>query len=59
VNPFKFELKQTVKIKELDHTGTIRQCLICYLGIQYEVRYFDKGDAKHAWFYEDEVEEMK
>ena len=56
---FKFKLGQKVRIKELEHTGTIRQCLIIAQGIQYEVRYFDRGDAKTVWFYEDEIDEYK
>jgi hypothetical protein len=56
MNPFKFKLMDTVRIKELDVTGTIRQCLIVYSGIQYEVRYFNQGKAEAVWFYEDELE---
>jgi len=54
-NPFKFKLLDRVKIKELDVIGTVRQCLIVYTGIQYEVRYFHSGKAETVWFYEDEL----
>lgn len=57
-NNFKFKIMDIVTIKELKITGTIRQCLIVYTGIQYEVRYFDKGDAKTVWFYEDELTQL-
>ena len=54
---FRYALKDRVRIKELEMMiGTVRQCLLVYTGIQYEVRYFDKGDAKTVWFYEDELE---
>ena len=57
---FKFELKEKVKIKELENmVGTIRQCLLVYTGIQYEVRYFFMGKAETVWFYEDELDKCK
>ena len=56
--PFKFKLMDKVLIKELGASGTIRQCLIVYSGIQYEVRYFHSGKAETVWFYEDELEKI-
>lgn len=55
MNGFKYKLKQTVVINELKMTGTVRQLLECYSGVQYEVRYFHNGEAKTVWFYEDEL----
>lgn len=54
---FGFEIGDRVRIKEMpDITGTVRQLLKCYTGLQAEVRYFDKGDAKSVWFYLNEIE---
>ena len=51
----KFQINEKVKINELERTGRIISIWITKSGIQYEVRYFDKCEARNVYFYEDEI----
>ena len=51
----KFQINEKVKINELERIGRINSVWITKTGIQYEVRYFDKCEAKNVYFYEDEI----
>ena len=49
-----FVLKQKVKMIDINLTGRV----VAYYyktEIQYHVRYFDKGDVRTVYFYEDEL----
>lgn len=55
----KFNLKDKVKIIDLDWKGIIIAIFIGDLGVQYKVRYFYNGEAKEVYFFEDELEKVE
>lgn len=54
----KYYLEQVVIIIELKCKGRIKSIWITETGTQYQVRYFDKAEAKMVYFYEDEIGEL-
>ena len=52
---FDFEIGQKVTIVELERTGLVISIWINKAGVQYEVRYFDKAEAKTVYFYPSEL----
>jgi len=52
----RFNLKEKVRIVELNRTGIIKSIFISESGTQYQVRYFDNAEAKTIYFYEEELE---
>ena len=55
----KYWLEQIVTITELKCKGRIKSIWITETGIQYQVRYFDKAEARIVYFYEDEIKELE
>jgi len=55
----KFQLKDKVKIIDLDWKGIIISILINDLGVKYNVRYFYNGDAKEIYFFEEELQKVE
>jgi hypothetical protein len=55
----KFNLKDKVKIIDLDWKGIIVAIFIADLGVQYKVRYFYTGDAKEVYCFEEELEKVE
>lgn len=53
---FKFSLKDKVLIKEIQRPGNIELIQFSALGIEYRVCYWDNGDRKQVWVYEDDLE---
>lgn len=53
----RFNLKETVQIIELKRIGKILSIYVSESGVQYQIRYFEGGDAKTCYFYEDEISE--
>ncbi len=54
----RFELKQKVLIAPINVTGKV----VAYYystELEYKVRYFDNGDPREAYFYEDELQAVK
>jgi hypothetical protein len=52
----KFQLRQRVKIKELNREGVVNGIMIDDSGICFRVRYFDNGSLQTVWFYDFELE---
>lgn len=50
-----FNLQDKVEILELNRKGVIKAIYITTTGVQYEVRYFDEGQARTVYFYEEEI----
>jgi len=55
----KFNLDQNVRVVSLQWPGRVKDIWITMTGIQYNIRYIYNGEAKFAYFYEDELEEVK
>lgn len=55
----KFDINDKVKITPLNCKGIIQSIWITEKGIKYEVRYFDKAEAKNIYFYAEELERIK
>ena len=57
---FKFSIGQNVKLKKLGGDGRIMA--LQYEGVEtgneYKVRYFNNGEEKFIWFFEDELDSM-
>ena len=53
----KFDIDQPIHISELDCLGRIKRIIIDRRGTQYEVRYFDRAEARVVLFYEDEIKQ--
>jgi hypothetical protein len=53
---FKFQLGQTVTLKEINRPGLIDACALFDVGVQYRVAYWNNGDRKTEWVYEGEIE---
>lgn len=53
---FKFDIKDRVKIIELECSGTVLSIWLDRWGNTYEVRYFHNGKAEKEYFYESELE---
>ena len=51
-----FNIRDKVKIIELNVKGRVISIWITEQGIKYEVRYFDEEKAKTVYFYSDELE---
>lgn len=51
----KFDLKQLVKINEINKNGRIVAIYISETGNQFSVRYFIEGVAHTNYFYEEEL----
>ena len=45
-----------VRVKELDRRGVVIAVLLDRYGTRYDVRYFDKAEAREVYFFEDELE---
>lgn len=56
---FIFELDAKVKIIPLAVCGRIISIWITSKNIKYEVRYFDKAEAREVYFFPDELERVK
>ena len=54
-----FNLDAKVKIIPIECEGRIISIWITVHGIKYEVRYFDKAEAKSVYFYSDELKAIK
>jgi hypothetical protein len=54
----KFDLKQKVRITELERNGIVNGIFIGLNGIEYKVRYFDNCESKEVYFYEFELEKV-
>jgi hypothetical protein len=52
-------LKDRVRIPELETKGRVIALFISDVGTQYQVRYFDHGDVKTVYFFDDELELIK
>ena len=52
----KFDIHDRVRIAELERTGRVISLWIIPKGIEYQVRYFDNGEARTVYFFEDELE---
>jgi hypothetical protein len=59
MHEFEFQIKQKVRIKQLECEGKVVAIYICETGVRYEVRYFIKAEAKNVYFYADELERTK
>ena len=55
----KYNLKDPVTILELKRPGIIVGFFIGGLGVTYYVRYFNNGELKSEYFYEEELEKQK
>ena len=53
---FQYNIKDKVKIKELDWKGIVTELCVLESGIKYGVRFFYNGDVKSSYFYENELE---
>lgn len=51
----KYDLKNIVEITELKRPGVIKSIWLTDQGIEYQVRYFDSGEARTVYFFEDEL----
>ena len=51
----KFDLDDRVEILELKRSGIIKSIWITVHGVEYKVRYFDSGEAKIIYFFENEI----
>jgi uncharacterized protein YodC (DUF2158 family) len=51
----KFSIGDRVQITEVERPGKVLSVWLTKTGTQYEVRYFDKAEAKSIYFYEDEL----
>jgi len=51
----KFSIGDRVQIAEVERPGRVLGVWLTKTGMQYEVRYFDKAEAKSVYFYEDEL----
>jgi len=54
----KFNLNQQVYIIELERSGIIKSIWVTVHGVEYQVRYFDGGEARTIYFYETELKEL-
>jgi hypothetical protein len=54
---FRFGIKEQVIIKEVMKKARVELIQVDYVGVQYRVCYWDGGERKTAWVYEDELEE--
>jgi hypothetical protein len=54
----KFNLDQQVYIIELERSGIIKSIWVTVHGTEYQVRYFDDGEARTIYFYETELKEL-
>lgn len=54
----KYDIKDKVKILELERSGYITAIYIGRGYYQYYVRYFDKCEAKDVYFYEQELQKI-
>lgn len=52
----KFNLKERVRIPELNREGVVTALMIYDAGLSVRVRYFDHGKAESTWFYPDELQ---
>jgi len=50
-----FDLRDRVRITELEREGTVVSIWITECGVQYQVRYFDNAEARTVYFFEDEL----
>lgn len=53
---FKFKIKDAVKMLILGGVGRVVSIRILADYPEYEVRYFNNGESKCVWFFEDELE---
>lgn len=53
----KFELGEKVAVKEINKTGKV-MAFFYATQIEYKVRYFDGGDPRELFFYEDEISKV-
>ena len=51
----KHDIGDKVEIIPLECQGIVKSISITRRNIQYEVRYFDKAEAKSVYFYEEEL----
>lgn len=54
---FRFSIKEWVVIKEILKKARVELIQIDYLGVTYRLVYWDGGERKQVWVYEDEIEE--
>lgn len=54
----KYALKQKVFIKDINIIGRV-MAYYYKTELQYQVRYFDSGEARTMYFYEDELTNVK
>jgi hypothetical protein len=52
---FKYALKSTVRIKNIDTLGIVVGCYVGDSGVQYQTAYFINGERKVAYFYSEEL----
>lgn len=52
----KFQLGQKILVREIQRPGRVDMIQIDSVGTQYRVAYWDNGDRKTTWLYEDEIE---
>jgi hypothetical protein len=55
-NKFIFNIKDKVKIKELDIKGRVCGIYLSEDEISYQIRYIYNGDPKTVYFYDDKLE---
>ena len=51
----KWKPRDGITIVELKRPGRVIAIYVSETGIQYQVRYFDNGEAKTVYFYEEEL----
>lgn len=54
----KFSIGDLVRLKELGDTGRVMSILVAghILGHEYKIRFFNNGEEKIVWFFEDDIE---
>jgi len=52
---FLFAIDETVSIEAVKITGIVIAILVNRMGVYYDVRYFDKAEAREVYFMEKEL----
>lgn len=53
--PIDYQLKQRVKIPEINREGIVTAIMLETSGVMYHIRYFDNGKPETVWFYNHEL----